>query len=409
MISEKLVVITSFPPKGIIHDKSVVGIASYAKNTLLGLKKYKKELDITVLAEILNQKENYEDEDILVKRAWKRASFGIFPRLLKEIFALKDTKDVLIEFEVAMFGDFPHLLPFPVFLLLLKLMGKKITIVSHQVIPDIAALSGHLNLESKFKTHLLNFCIHSFYRIMLLLAFQTIVFDKTLKDNLSHFGSSTKIKVVPHGVEEFKNPVSRSEACKKLNFSENDFVLLYFGYLAWYKGADWLVDEYIKLKKDTQIKLIMAGGPNPNHANKTYYQEYIQKIEAECAKNDIILTGFVKEEDISLYFQASDLIVLPYRTLMSASGPLSIAFSFQKPFLVSEALAPMFETEDIKEVLDELKIDKNDLIFSSDFKDKIKKFQTEPDFGKKTEELSKVLAQKRNWNEIGKTYYETLF
>src|ERR1035437_4056562 len=100
MISEKLVVITSFPPKGIVHDKSVVGIASYAKNTLLALKKHKKELEIIVLAEIINQKENYEDEGVLVKRVWKRGSFTIFLQFVREILALKDSKNILIEFEV---------------------------------------------------------------------------------------------------------------------------------------------------------------------------------------------------------------------------------------------------------------------------------------------------------------------
>lgn len=409
MISEKLVVITSFPPKGIVHDKSVVGIASYAKNTLLNLKKYKKELEITVLAEILNQKESYEDENILVKRAWKRGTFRLFPHLFGEILALKDTKSILIEFEVAMFGDFLYLLPFPIFLLLLKLMGKKITIVSHQVILDISELSGHLNLNNKFKAYLLNFCIHSFYRIILLFSSRVIVFDKILKDNLSKFGNPNKIKIISHGVEEFKNHITRDDARKKLNFLENDFILLYFGYIAWYKGADLLVNAYGELKTDSKIKLIIAGGPNPNHANKVYYQNYIHKIENECQQKGILLTGFVKEENIPLYFLASDVVVFPYRTLMSASGPLSIAFSFQKPFLVSKELSLMFETEDLKMALDELEIDKTDLIFSEDFKDKIKKIQTDSVFRQKIEQLSQIMAEKRNWNEISKIYYETLF
>jgi glycosyltransferase involved in cell wall biosynthesis len=122
------------------------------------------------------------------------------------------------------------------------------------------------------------------------------------------------------------------------------------------------------------------------------------------------LTGFVKEEDIPLYFSASDVVVLPYRTLMSASGPLSIAFSFNKPFLVSKALAGMFETEDIKEALSKLGIDKNDLIFEEkDIQSKIKRIKEDKRFKNKLEELSKILAQKRNWEEISKAYYETIF
>jgi len=409
MIPEKLVVITSFPTKGIIHDEAVVGIASYAKNTLLALKSAQKGLEITVLAEILSRKEAYEDEGISVKRTWKRGSFLLFPHLLREILSIKDTKNILIEFEVAMFGNFAYLLPFPLFLLFLKIMGKKITIVSHQVIPNIADLSGHLNLNSKLKTYLLNLCIHTFYRVLSLLSSRIIVFDKILKDKLSNFADANKIKIIPHGVEIFQTNIDKKEAKKKLKLAQNDFTLLYFGYLAWYKGADLLVEAYRKFD-NSQIKLILAGGPNPNHIGKAFYQYYVQKIENECRKKNILLTGFVKEKDIPLYFIASDIVILPYRTLMSASGPLSIALSFNKPFLVSKALADMFETEDIKNTLNDLGIDKNDLIFEeSDIQSKIMKVKEDGQFRDKLEELSKILANKRSWEEIGKQYYHEIF
>ena len=269
MTEDKLIVITSFPEEGVIHGKTVVGIASYAKNTLLALKKNKPEVKITVLAEILeNKKETYKDNGIEVKRVWKRNSFTTFFLLFKNLLALKTSKNILIEFEVAMFGEFIFLLPFPLFLFLLKIMGKNITIVSHQVISDIDTLSGHINLHSKLESKLLNFFIHFFYRIILILSSRIIVFDDILKDKLAAFGNKNKIVVIPHGVEKFKNDITKEEARKKLNLGNDDFILLYFGYLAWYKGTDVLIQYYSELKNKRDIKLIIAGGPNPNHTGK---------------------------------------------------------------------------------------------------------------------------------------------
>ena len=111
-----------------------------------------------------------------------------------------------------------------------------------------------------------------------------------------------------------------------------------------------------------------------------------------------------------MFFQASDLVIFPYRTLMSASGPLSIAFSFQKPFIVSKELSGMFETFDIAKSLNKLGVDKNSLVFgSNEAKEKILKIKSDLVLRRKIEELSKTMAEKRNWQKIGQLYYETIF
>lgn len=411
MNGEKLLVIASYPPKGIIHDKSVVGIASYTKNTLLSLKKYSSSLSITVLAEVLDKKQNYEDGGIDVKRVWKRGSFFSFFSLLKEVLFLKNTKNVLIEFEVAMFGDSRHLLPLPIFILVLRLLGKKITIVLHQVIFDIQDLSGHINLNRGIKTYLLNFSIKWFYKLMLIIVNKIIVFDSVLKDSLSRFGNSEAVFVIPHGVEIFNNKLTTADARKKLGIKKSDFVLLCFGYLAWYKGTDLLIDYYKDLQnKDKSVKLIIAGGANPNHREKDYYQIYIKNLEEECKQNGITLTGFVDEKDIPLYFKASDLVVLPYRTLMSASGPLSIAFSFRKPFIVSEKLSALFDTKDIKSTLDETKVEKENIIFGDDnFEEKVLSIKTNAHLEEALENLSEITARKRDWDKLARLYYNLFF
>jgi len=59
--------------------------------------------------------------------------------------------------------------------------------------------------------------------------------------------------------------------------------------------------------------------------------------------------GFLDEKDLPVYFGAADLVVLPYRTFMSSSGPLSLAQAMGKPFILSEEAARVLKTQDFKE------------------------------------------------------------
>lgn len=431
-MNDQLLVISSYPPKGQTHHKSVVGVASYAKNTLINLasvfeKNKKQKPSITVLAEKLTPPSfpispispiTYKDEGITVKRLWQRNSFLTFPLLLKEVFFNhKEAKNILVEFELAMFGEKPFLLPLPLFVLLLRFLGKKVTFVFHQVVPDIRELHGHINLNpNSFYSDLINLMLKLFYFLILKCVSKAIVFDEFLKENLSLFGSEDKITVIPHGVEEFNNLPSKKNSRKKLNIPNSHFVILSFGFLAWYKGTDWLVRVFKHLKKTNKkesqkLTLIIAGGPNPNHLGKDYYEKYIANIQNECKKNNILLTGFIPEEKIPTLFKACDLVVFPYRTCMSSSGPLSLAFSFKKPFLVSDKLSEIFKSNDLNTLLKEEKINKEELIFTFNQKinDRIKKIREDKKFQKKVVSLSSKLAKIRSWEQIGCLYYDEIF
>lgn len=421
---KNLLVISSYPPKGKTHDKHVVGIASYAKNTLVALKsamsfRTREKLAITVLAERLNGQNEYHEKGVWVKRIWQRNSPLAFFLLLKEIsFNHKDTKTVLLEFEHAMFGEKFTLAPLPLFVLLLRLMNKKVVIVFHQVIDDISEFSGHLNIPpNSFSTDILNLSVKLFYITLLRCISKAIVFDEILRARLGQYGDIEKIIVIPHGVEEFKNVPSKREAREKLGIPKNRFVLLSFGFIAWYKGTDWLVDTFRQMRKmrksskNKRVMLIIAGGPNPNHLHKGYYKRYITAIRRECARNDILLTGFIPEEKIPLYFRACDVVILPYRTLMSSSGPLSLAFSFKKPFLVSEKLNKIFDTKDLKELLQKSKLDEKKLTFSLNDKlwKKIQDLKNNLSLQKEVKSLTASLSRLRSWVRIGSLYYDELF
>ena len=183
------------------------------------------------------------------------------------------------------------------------------------------------------------------------------------------------------------------------------------------KGTDWLIHAISEIKNTKKklskdITLILAGGPNPNHSDKAYYQRYLKNLTKEAELNGITITGFVPQNDIPLYYKAADVIVFPYRTYMSASGPLSIAFSFKKPFLLAQSLSGVLHQKDVQETLDQLKINETTLLFKdagSELADILTKIKKNTKLRAKLSKLSSELAKKRDWSLIGRSYYEELF
>ena len=156
----------------------------------------------------------------------------------------------------------------------------------------------------------------------------------------------------------------------------------------------------------------MAGGPNPNHLSKNFYVQYIQSIEKTAKENGITITGFVEETKINQYYAASDLIILPYRTFMSSSGPLSLAFTYNKPVIFSEPLRPYFRSQDLRSALIQSNLKENDLIFQLDpesLSSTLTRILQNKDVLTNLTEFSSLLKKDRSWDNIAKLYYEKLF
>ncbi len=411
-----MLVISSYPPYGSTHHRSIVGGASYTKNTLVSLLKFaklsKKSVPkITVLAEKLNGETTHSEDGIFVKRIWKRNSLFTYLILLKEIIA-SNTNIVVIEFELAMFGQGIYIAFLPLFLLILKLLRKQTFFVFHQVLIDVDEIAGHINIKEKsIKTLVLNIAIQSLYIAILRMVTKAIVFEEFLKEELSRFISEEKVLVIPHLVEEINNSQTESDARKELKIPKNKFVLLYFGFLAWYKGTDALISLFSTLPQSIKenCTLIIAGGPNPNHLDKKYYVDYIEKVKKDCKDKSIIFTDFVLEEKIPLYFKAADAVVLPYRTFMSSSGPLSLAFTFEKSILLSDKLKGYKKTSDIKNALTMCDLTINDLTFElnkTDFERTV--VQSEKN-QKQIIAFSRIMKRERRANVIASLYYNLLF
>lgn len=399
--ANSILVVSSYPERGVKYSGKVCALGGFTKNTLLALKnefiKSGQEKKIVVLTlKTTDQQEIYKEEDILIVRCFQRNNPFSYFSLLKAIFLFKKSKHILVEFEFSSFGDTFTTCFFPVFLMVSRLLGKKITLVLHQVIFDLNQILGHTGLErDTFKTLFLEKMLGVFYHLLCLPAEEIIVLEEELKKRLSKIVDSEKIIVIPHGVDRGLKLVEKKTARKRLGLKRDKKVLLYFGYLTWYKGIDWL----IKNVPGENFNLVVAGGPSFSQKDKPHYQKFLNKTYSLAHKRKIKISGFLPEELISLYFSAADLVILPYRTFMSSSGPLSLSLTFKKPFLVSKPLAKIFDSFDFQIALIETGLTKENLIFNledNSLRERLKDFEH---LEKKLSLFSRLMSKKRNFQK----------
>jgi glycosyltransferase involved in cell wall biosynthesis len=117
----------------------------------------------------------------------------------------------------------------------------------------------------------------------------------------------------------YKDDLSKKGARKTLGLSLNEFVFLFAGNIKPYKNVLKLVSLF-KERERKREKLIIVGKPS----SKVLLKEINKFVKAD---NDILFfPGWIKDDDFELYFNASDLAVLPYQILNSGMALLSLSF-----------------------------------------------------------------------------------
>ncbi len=135
------------------------------------------------------------------------------------------------------------------------------------------------------------------------------------------------LAVIPHGhyIGCYPNELSRSAARERLSLPEDGLVFLFFGQIRPYKGVLELVRAFRRLGR-ADLFLLVAGKPLTGES-----EEVIR--EAVSGEPNIRFTpGYVPDEAIQLYMNASDAVVLPYRDNLT-SGAALLAMSFGRACL----------------------------------------------------------------------------
>lgn len=413
-----LLVITNYPPKGGgVHAAKIGGVSGFAKNTLVPLAKCYDQEDrkIIVLTDTPGSPRTYEEDGMLIVRCWKRNHPNLYLQILKQVRQFSNVRDILIEFEFASFGDFWVTAVFPILLAALKLSGKYVTLVLHQVVTNLASLVGHIGLGGdSLGMKLFSLLLPVYYFFLTNLTDGTIVLEETFKQRLRGIAPMERVAVIPHGVETPEPPVPKKMiARKKLGILPNEFVILSFGFITWYKGTDLLIKAIkpgLKLGKKL-VRLIVAGGPSMTQQHKPHYRSYYQDVVALAKKKtNVKITGFVPNNRLPLYFAAADLVAFPYRTVMSSSGPLSLAVAYGKPIALSPVMTAYMNSSDVSQAVRESGVHLKHMILPLNLQKLPSYLARIGTRGRLTRlsRFSRILAYKRSFPTIADSYYTIL-
>jgi glycosyltransferase involved in cell wall biosynthesis len=137
----------------------------------------------------------------------------------------------------------------------------------------------------------------------------------------------------PHYKGAYKNGASGAIARGQLGIEQNSFVFLFVGNISPYKGVEDLIPAFRALDA-ADARLIVAGNTD-NAATETRLREL-----AGDDRRIILHLGFVPDDRLQFYFNAADVVVLPFRAVTN-SGSVLMALSFDRPVAVSAA--PVFQ------------------------------------------------------------------
>jgi glycosyltransferase involved in cell wall biosynthesis len=338
------------------HPFSDGGVAHYTENLIQALTNHKVE--VVLFSNSPNGKKTARRElskskNLSICVCWRRGlfyPFQIFKRVVE-----KNVDLVHIQHEFFLYGGTISAALFPFLLLFLKFLQIPLVVTLHGVIP-LSEVNKQFLKENKLngRSTLLKFGSIFSIKVILLLANAVIVHEKCFVEVLKNdYKCAKKIVMIPHGIEVANNKMTPDEAKRKLGLL-NRTIVFFFGYISPYKGLDTLVEGFGKVAKEHKDwTLIIGGGEHPRLQKDAAYNNYVRELKKKAfnlAPHQMIFTGFVRDEDLPVYFSAADLVVFPHNVAMSASGPLAYAIGYQKPVLLS-AIAPFKEMIDVEEAL----------------------------------------------------------
>ncbi len=159
-----------------------------------------------------------------------------------------------------------------------------------------------------------------------------IVMARAVGEDLKRFRSSIPARFNPHPLfDNYGVKFTREHAAEALKLSADKRYLLFFGFIRAYKGLDLLIEAFADpVFRNRKLVVLVAG---EFYEDPAPYSDLIRKHNLE---NEVILFNrFIRDDEVSLFFSVSDLVVQPYRSA-TQSGVTQIAYHFEKPMLVTD-------------------------------------------------------------------------
>ncbi len=167
-------------------------------------------------------------------------------------------------------------------------------------------------------------------RLVVRSADRLIVHSEVEVERLAGLAPASRIRVVPHFVEQRDLPLSPDAARAQLGIEGRRIVTL-LGFIYGRKGHGDLVEAVPHLPPD--VLVVLAGG---SVAGRDGVERRVQRRIGELGIADRVrITGYLSETEMEAWIAASHLAILPFRDL-SASGSLSTWIASGKPIITSD-------------------------------------------------------------------------
>jgi glycosyltransferase involved in cell wall biosynthesis len=164
-----------------------------------------------------------------------------------------------------------------------------------------------------------------------------------------------KLCVIPHGSFEKRKFLEKNECKRKLGL-EGKTVMTILGFVTPKKGHDLVIPLLQQI--DANVQLVVAGGPQTD-ADAEFLEKLKGLVEQYHCSDRVTFTGYLP--DLSLILNATDLAVLPYRSVTD-SGVLHLLVSYRVPTIASDlkafkevyqeyACLQLFRSEDQEDLL----------------------------------------------------------
>ena len=327
----RVAVVSTFP-----HSKE--GIAEYTAKLVAVLSDVIN--DIVVLANVGKSGNN---SCVTVKKTWSRNSLN---SLLTIPHAVIDVRAniVHIQHEYLLYGDPCHSGLFPLILALLQVIGMRVIVTMHSVIPRSSLRPDFFDrygIGRRFPTFK-KLCTIIVTKLIGLFSDRIIVHNKIAKRELvrGYKFQKRKICVIPHGVDTADLNLNESNNCNKLSSTISN-AILYFGFVRPGKGLEYAIEALPKvLEKFPRTRLVIAGGYHPYLTLEG--AKYIEKLK-ELTKNlnldsnVIFLERFIPNDELPSYLSIADIFIMPYTEgdIFGASGVLSKIACYGKPIVAT--------------------------------------------------------------------------
>jgi glycosyltransferase involved in cell wall biosynthesis len=165
-----------------------------------------------------------------------------------------------------------------------------------------------------------------------------VILNRASENDLLELKPDAKYVIHPHPLyDHYGEKIDVSEARAKLNIPADKKVILFFGFIRDYKGLDIPIESMQDLSDE--YMLLIAGEV---YGDFKKYDELIDKLNIRSKVN--LHVRYIPETEIYIFFSASDVCVLPYRSA-TQSGIVGIAYHFELPVIVTNTggLAEMVE------------------------------------------------------------------